>query len=293
MWPRTTATWNTCGCSPIAAKYVVRMLTGDLRIGLRDGLFESALTEAFGAPHGEVHRAMILEGDAGTVALLAKRGELAQARLRLFHAIPPMLADAAKSASNIVERSAELSAQPLVVEDKYDGVRAQLHVAGDRVAIYGRDLGEVTVAFPEIVAAAQAAGLHGIFDGEIIGWSEEGQLPATSVILRLSGASASLTQQERAAATFVAFDCLARGESSLMHEPYRVRRAALESSGIGAPEIGTLRVAEVRSATSGDEIESLFIAARMRGENAQMFERTASRLEEMQSQDWLGLEHLI
>ena len=126
------------GCSPIAAKYVVRMLTGDLRIGLRDGLFESALTEAFGAPHGEVHRAMVLEGDAGTVALLAKRGGLAEARLRLFHAIPPMLADAAKSASNIVERSAELSANPLAVEDRYDGVRAQLHAAGDRVAIYGQ-----------------------------------------------------------------------------------------------------------------------------------------------------------
>ncbi|MGI9096571.1 MAG: hypothetical protein ACR2JL_04585, partial [Candidatus Limnocylindrus sp.] len=234
------------GCSPIAAKYVVRMLTGDLRIGLRDGLFEAALAEAFAATQVDVHRAMILEGDPGNVALLAKRGALAQARLRLFHAIPPMLADAAKSASYIVERSAELSAGPIAVEDKYDGVRAQLHISGDRVAIYGRDLDEVTVAFPEIVAAAQEAGLHGIFDGEIIGWSEEGQLPAMSVILRLSGAGASLVQQERAAAIFVAFDCLARGDTSLLDEAYTIRRAALEASGIVTAGTGTIRLAEAR-----------------------------------------------
>ena len=264
------------GCSPIAAKYVVRMLTGDLRIGLRDGLFEAALTEAFAAPQGEVHRAMILEGDSGIVALLAKRGELAQARLRIFHVIPPMLADAAKSASHIVERSAELSAGPIAVEDKYDGVRAQLHVAGDRVAIYGRDLGEVTVAFPEIVAAAQEAGLHGIFDGEIIGWSEEGQLPATSVIFRLSGAGASLIQQERAAAIFVAFDCLARGETSLLDEAYTTRRAALEASGIVTPGTGTIRLAEARIVQGIEEIEAAFISARMRGAEGLVAKSTAA-----------------
>ena len=264
------------GCSPIAAKYVVRMLTGDLRIGLRDGLFESALTEAFGAPHGEVHRAMVLEGDAGTVALLAKRGGLAEARLRLFHAIPPMLADAAKSASNIVERSAELSANPLAVEDKYDGVRAQLHIAGDRVAIYGRDLGEVTVAFPEVVAAAQEAGLHGIFDGEIIAWSEEGQLPATSVILRLNGAGASLMQRERAAASFVAFDCLARGDVSLLDEPYAARRSALEASGIPVAGSGAIRLAEARIVQGIEQIEAEFISARMRGAEGLVAKSTAA-----------------
>jgi DNA ligase-1 len=264
------------GCSPIAAKYVVRMLTGDLRIGLRDGLFEAALTEAYGAPQGEVHRAMILEGDAGTVALLAKRGELAQARLRLFHAIPPMLADAAKSASNIVERSAERSADPIAVEDKYDGVRAQLHVAGDRVAIYGRDLDEVTVAFPEIVAAAQAAGLHGIFDGEIVGWSEEGQLPATSVMLRLSGAGTSLMQQGRAPAIFIAFDCLAHGEKSLLDEAYATRRIALETSGIATAGNGTIRLADARVVHGIEEIEAAFITARMRGAEGLVAKSTAA-----------------
>jgi DNA ligase-1 len=175
-----------------------------------------------------------------------------------------------------VERSAELSAGPIAVEDKYDGVRAQLHVAGDRVAIYGRDLGEVTVAFPEIVAAAQEAGLHGIFDGEIIGWSEEGQLPATSVILRLSGAGASLVQQERAAAIFVAFDCLARGETSLLDEAYTTRRAALEASGIVTAGTGTIRVAEARIVQGIEEIEAAFISARMRGAEGLVAKSTAA-----------------
>ena len=118
--------------------------------------------------------------------------------------------------------------------------------SGDRVAIYGRDLDEVTVAFPEIVAAAQAAGLHGIFDGEIVGWSEEGQLPATSVMLRLSGAGTSLMQQGRAPAIFIAFDCLAHGEKSLLDEAYATRRIALETSGIATAGNGTIRLADAR-----------------------------------------------
>ena len=253
------------GCSPIAAKYVVRMLTGDLRIGLRDGLFEAALAEAFGAEQREVHDALILEGDPGRVAVLAKRGELASARLRLFQPIPPMLADTAKSASEIVERNLELAVGTIAIEDKYDGVRAQLHADGDRVALFGRDGEEVTVAFPEIVASAQAAGLAGIFDGEIIGWSDDGPLPAASVASRRSGAAASLAAQERVPALFVAFDLLARGDESLMHAPYRTRRAALEVSGVDVRGSSALRLAEVVAATNSDEVDALFLAARMRG----------------------------
>lgn len=252
-------------CSPVAAKYVVRALVGDLRIGLRDGLFEAALAEAFGVDLGAVHRALVLEGDPGRVALLARTKRLAEARLQLFHAIPPMLADAAKGASEVIERNAELASGRIALEDKYDGVRAQLHVAGDQVALFGRDGDEMSVSFPEIAVAAQAARLHGIFDGEIIGWSENGPLPATTVAARRSGAAASLAEQERSGAVFVAFDMLARGDESLMHEPYRDRRAALEASGIGAANIGTLRIAEVRHAATSDEIDALFIAARMRG----------------------------
>lgn len=142
------------GTSPIAAKYIVRMLSGDVQIGLRDGLLESAIAAAFGAELGAVRWAMTLEGDAGRVALLAKRGALEEAKLHYFHPIPAMLAAPAASAADALERLSEIAAGAIAVEDKFDGIRVQLHVADGHVALYGRDSNDITVAFPEIAAAA-------------------------------------------------------------------------------------------------------------------------------------------
>jgi DNA ligase-1 len=186
------------GCSPVAAKFLVRALIGDLRIGLRDGLLEAAIAAAFDADLAAVRWAMLLEGDPGRVALLARSGRLHEARLQLFHPIPPMLAAATSGVPEVVERLSErpeFAGRPeftVAVEDKYDGVRAQLHVDGERAALYGRDLHDVTVSFPEITAAARAAGISGIFDGEIVAWEDGRPLPSsTSVDVRLKSCGSS------------------------------------------------------------------------------------------------------
>jgi DNA ligase-1 len=110
-----------------------------MRIGLRDGLLEAAIATAFAVDQEEVHWAMTLEGDPGSVACLARRGALSEAKFKPFHPIPAMLAAPVASATEIVERmgKSELgkSGGTMFVEDKYDGVRAQLHVAGGRAEI--------------------------------------------------------------------------------------------------------------------------------------------------------------
>src|SRR2546421_12100653 len=138
--------------SPREAKYIGKILTGDLRIGLRAGLVEEGIAKAFGAPLPDVSWASMLTGDLGEVASLARRGELRSAGLRLMHPLQFMLASPEEVAAAIMRRVGGEA----WVEDKYDGIRGQLHKEGERVVLYSRDLNEVTAAFPEVVAAAGA-----------------------------------------------------------------------------------------------------------------------------------------
>ena len=88
--------------TPLTAKYVVKVLTGELRIGLREGLLEAAIAEAFGRPQADVGMALMLTGDTGETAVLAKEDRLHEARLRLLHPIKFMLASPAEDAAEIL-----------------------------------------------------------------------------------------------------------------------------------------------------------------------------------------------
>ena len=128
--------------TPREAKYIGKILTGDLRIGLRAGLVEEGIAKAFGAPLADVSWASMLTGDLGEVALLARRGALRSAQLRLMHPLQFMLASPEEDAAAIMRRVGGEA----WVEDKYDGIRGQLHKEGERAVLYSRDLNEVTAA---------------------------------------------------------------------------------------------------------------------------------------------------
>ena len=137
---------------PLTAKYIVKVLGGDLRIGLREGLVEAAIAKAFDRPLDDVKWAGMLVGDVGRLAELARDDALDSASLALFHPLKFMLASPAEDAAEIVGRLGP----EVWVEDKYDGIRAQLHKPGTDVRLYSRDLHDVSGGFPEIVAAAAA-----------------------------------------------------------------------------------------------------------------------------------------
>jgi DNA ligase-1 len=182
-----------------------------------------------------------------------------------------MLAAATSGVPEVVER---LSERPefagrqefaVAVEDKYDGVRAQLHVDGERAALFGRDLHDVTVSFPEIAAAARAAGISGIFDGEIVAWEDGRPLPSSTLTSRLAGGAQTLSAQQRTLALFIAFDCLARSGEPLIQQPYHERRRALEEMGLEQISDGQIRIATRVQAEGAEAIETAFIHARQRG----------------------------
>ena len=108
---------------PLTTKYIVKVLGGELRIGLREGLLEAAIAKAFDRPLDEVKWAGMLTGDIGRLAAAARDDTLAATSMALFHPLKFMLASPAEDADEIIRRLGP----EVWVEDKYDGIRAQLH----------------------------------------------------------------------------------------------------------------------------------------------------------------------
>src|SRR5437868_10746736 len=116
--------------TPLEAKYIVKIMTGDLRIGLKESLVEEAIARAYSCPIADVQRANMLVGDIGETLSLAATGNLQKAKMRLFHPLGFMLASPVESAEEGLTYFAEGA-----VEDKYDGIRAQAHVSQGEVRI--------------------------------------------------------------------------------------------------------------------------------------------------------------
>ena len=152
--------------TPLEAKYIVKIMTGDLRIGLKESLVEEAIAKAFAGTLTEVQRANMLLGDIGETLKLAAAGTLEGARMRLFHPLGFMLASPAESSEDALSYF-----QNALVEDKYDGIRAQAHCSGGEVRIFSRTRDEITESFPELPDALAGLPQDAILDGEIVAWS--------------------------------------------------------------------------------------------------------------------------
>src|SRR5207248_81518 len=154
-------------------QYVVKILTGDLRIGLREGLVEEAIARAFEAPLEQVKEANMLLGDIGATASLASKKQLDRAELSIFRPIKCMLATPEPTTEAIWKRFSEQQHSDVVfVEDKFDGIRAQLHRNSERVEIYSRDLRLITDQFTEIADHARKFDVDLILDGEIVAFEQ-------------------------------------------------------------------------------------------------------------------------
>lgn len=151
--------------TPLEAKYIIKIMTGDLRIGLKESLVEEGIAKGYECPPGEVQRANMLLGDIGATLRLAAEHTLSQAKMRLFHPLGFMLASPVESPEEGLSYFAEAA-----VEDKYDGIRAQAHVSNGEVRIFSRTRDEITESFPELPPALAGLPDEVILDGEIVAW---------------------------------------------------------------------------------------------------------------------------
>ncbi len=252
---------------PRTAGAIVKVLGGELRIGLREGLLEAAIAKAFDRPLAEVKRAGMLTGDAGKTALLALEDRLGEATLTMFHPLKFMLASPAEDAAEIMTRLG-----PLVwVEDKYDGIRAQLHRSGEVARLYSRDLHDISGQFPEVVEGARGLPWAGILDGEILAWKDGHVLPFFQLQARLGRKAPSDTIRAEVPVIFVAWDVLgldtdADGEvRSMLEAPLEERRRILEALALPlAADGGRFALSHLATAGSAAALEAAFAEARAR-----------------------------
>jgi DNA ligase-1 len=256
-------------CTAVEAKYLVKILTGDLRIGLKEGLVEEAIALAFQADEALVRRGGLLCGHLGEVADLARRGELDRASLVPFRPLKPMLASPEPTPEAVWTRMhPEPGATgPVWVEDKYDGIRCQLHKVGTRVRLFSRDAKDITATFPELADAAQGLAGDLILDGEVLAVRGDDVLPFAELQKRLGRREGDLFLGGEIPVVYIAFDLLWRDGKVWLDEPLAVRRAQLESV---TPLPEAFRLARVARAASSAEIEDAFRAARGRGHEGLM-----------------------
>lgn len=256
-------------CDPFVARHVVKILSTELRIGLREGHLEAALARAFGREPAEVQWAGMLTGDIGRTAELARDGRLAEAELVLFRPLKSMLAYPAADETEVLAR---LGA-PVWVEDKYDGIRAQLHRLEGEIRLFSRDLKDVSAQFPEVLAAGSSLPWEGILDGEVLAWRDGMALPFLQLQARLGRKTPSPQIQAEVPVIYVAFDVLALGAEGavvepLLRSPLRERRGRLEGLGLATtPGFG---LATLVSAADAIELKDVFGASQQRGNEGLM-----------------------
>ncbi|MFJ5900999.1 ATP-dependent DNA ligase [Streptomyces sp. NPDC093064] len=208
-------------------RFLLGLLTGEVRQGALDAIAVEALAGATGAPPADVRRAVMLAGSLQTVAqALLADGPPALERFRLTVGRPvlPMLAHSASSVAEAVDRLGACA-----VEEKLDGIRVQVHRDGDTVRVHTRTLDDITDRLPELTAAARELnGERFILDGEVISFGADGRPRSFQETAGRVGSRVDVaTAAEAVPVSPVFFDALSVGDRGLLDLPLTERHAEL------------------------------------------------------------------
>jgi DNA ligase-1 len=294
--PKATLTRDLLSrATPLEAKYIIKIMTGDLRIGLKESLVEDAIARAYAASLSEVQGANMLLGDIGQTVRLASEGKLAEARMRLFHPLGFMLASPIDSPDEGLSYFTDAA-----VEDKYDGIRAQAHVSKGEVKFFSRTRDEITESFPELPHALAGLPQDAILDGEIVAWdlTENRARPFSVLQQRLGRKKVSDKMLRDTPVAFLVFDVLYANGELVLDRPLRERAQILDDL-LAAPRLtdeaasrkkgqstlaftddqqttATILRAPVFQATNAYELEQLFASAQERGNEGLMIKDLSS-----------------
>ena len=273
--------------TPLEGKYLVKLLAGDLRIGLREGLVEDAIARVFGRSLADVSYANMLLGDIGETATRARAGDLRNVNLRLFHPIKFMLATPAADLTDVARTMPE----EFLIEDKFDGIRAQAHVADGRVAIYSRTMDEITHRFPELIEPLRSLPADVIIDGEIVPANDEVILPFSELQKRLGRKNVGSQLLQAVPVVLVAYDLLYAREEVLIDQPLSERRHLLDQL---VPAQGPLRMSQGKLLRDAAMLDDEFDLARARGNEGLMIKSPSSSYKPgRRGRDWLKLKRAI
>ena len=273
--------------TPLEAKYLIKLLAGDLRIGLREGLVEDAIARAFERPLATVAQVNMLLGDIGETAVRARANNLRDVNMRLFHPIKFMLATPAADLADI----ARTMPAEFFVEDKFDGIRAQAHTKDGRVAIYSRTMDEITHRFPELVSPLSDLEMDAVIDGEIVPARGERILPFSELQKRLGRKTIGEDLLAEVPVILVAYDLLYAAGRVLTDDPLEERRKLLEQM---IPQQGIVRVSIAKRFAEVAALDEEFNDARARGNEGLMIKSPASFYKPgRRGREWLKLKRAI
>lgn len=300
----------------LEAKYIVKLLAGDLRIGLQEGAVEDAIARMTETPVGQVQRANMMLGDLGETAVLSRQHRLGEVQMKLFHPIKFMLASPVADLTEVARQMPD----GFIVEDKFDGIRAQAHIAlvedeevgadvtrhgrvleGVRVALFSRTLGEITHSFPDLLEPLSRM-VHSstralLLDGEIVpidvDAATERVLPFQVLQQRLNRKKLTDEFLAQVPVAFVAYDVMFEGESILLEEPLQTRRETLTRlTTLGSEN----RIRVVQSQTLSDvlALDDEFVAARARGNEGLMVKDPNSQYKPgRRGREWLKIKRAL
>lgn len=273
--------------TPLEAKYLIKLLAGDLRIGLRESLVEDAIARAFEKPLANVAQVNMLLGDIGETAVRARNNDLENVNMRLFHPIKFMLATPAADLADIARTMPEV----FFVEDKFDGIRAQAHVENARVAIYSRTMDEITHRFPELIGPLNELGAEVIIDGEIVPAQGDRIMPFSELQKRLGRKQIGAELLRDVPVILVAYDLLYAHGRVLTDEPLADRHALLEQI---VPREGAIRISTAKRFNEVAALDQEFDDARARGNEGLMIKSPASLYKPgRRGREWLKLKRAI
>lgn len=279
----------------LEAKYLIKIITGELRIGLKESLVEEAIAKAYEVTLPEVQRANMLLGDIGETVRLAADHQLGEAKMRLFHPLGFMLASPVEAAEEGLSYFSNAQ-----VEHKYDGIRAQAHISGGEVRLFSRTRDEITESFPELPDALAGLPQDAILDGEIVAWRypdteapEQGHaMPFSALQQRLGRKKVSYKLMQEVPVAYLAFDILyVEGElvvdrplserAELLNRLLSAPRQAFASRDRSAqpqfmfepdqqPAFAHVIRAPIYKASKPEELDELFVEAQAHGNEGLM-----------------------
>ncbi len=256
---------------PLVATYVVKIVTGDLRVGLREGLVLDAIAAAFGTDPAAVRRGAMAAGDVGAVALAAKHGTLSELRAGYGTPIGFMLATPVTYGDSYEE----LRGGVWHFEDKYDGIRVQAHVRNGSVRLFSRRLNEIASSYPEVAQTLASLRGDAILDGEIVAMRDGRILPFRELQARLRRKTLDESLLRDVPIAYVVFDVLAHGDELLLDAPLAARRERLADLFVETANLVRAPF-ETAGKVAATDVNARFEAARARGNEGLMLKRADS-----------------
>ena len=272
-------------CSPLEAKYLVKIISNEMRIGSYDGLIEIAIAKAFEKNVESIREAMLMSGDIANVALLSKRDELNLVTIKPYVPMSFMLADVMFTAEEIVK----YFDRPLLCEYKYDGIRVQMHKFGNVCKLYSRNLADISYAFPELTHSAldvrikkaktrpkkhdvhpdksdadniDRDDINFILDGELIAFKDDRPLPFQELQKRLRRKSMTNTVLSEIPICYVVYDIMLYDQRQVIKDTLKSRKRLLTNFQF---KDSIISIAQSKAVSSVDEITNRFQKSRNEG----------------------------